>query len=148
MFAGCQIPSLGRRAEFAAPTLARPLAATKSEYRISKSETNPKSKCSKPRCEVTGSLDGTVSDFGHSHFEFVSSFVLRISDFEKFAHRARILTVCSTKEAQVSDDQTDEGPAELGIVGDLTEKRCGPSRKIDQHTAGRRVYSLFRLARR
>ena len=62
-------------------SLAQTLAATKSEYRISKSETNPKSKCSKPRFEVAGSLDGTVSDFGHSHFEFVSSFVLRISGF-------------------------------------------------------------------
>ena len=47
--------------------------------------------------EAAGSLDGTVSDFGHSRFEFVSSFVLRISHFEKFAHRARILTVCNAE---------------------------------------------------
>ena len=69
----------------------------RNQIRISKSEKNPKSECSKPRCEVAGSLDGTVSDFGYSHLEFVSSSVLRISGFEEFAHRARILTVCSAE---------------------------------------------------
>ena len=53
-------------------------AVGRNQIRISKIEIRDKSEIQmfQTQVRVAESLDGTVSDFGHSHFEFVSSFVL------------------------------------------------------------------------
>ena len=76
--------------------LARPLAATKSECRNPKSETNPKSKCRKLETDFIS--DFWSLEFGALNLFRILTFGFRIfRQLSKFAQERRTLNVCSAK---------------------------------------------------